>query len=107
MLLRRDVQEERGLDGSFYFYFFYLNILLADDMGLLLDQVVSFEVGHFRTPVLSKSQMKVEVGAVAGMEDYKPLVRGWMERSGGMSGNQVCHVFSVLPIHHLLSFPFT
>ncbi|KAH9210448.1 oxidoreductase,short chain dehydrogenase-like protein [Leptodontidium sp. 2 PMI_412] len=51
-------------------------------------KVVSFEVGHFRTPVLSKSQMKVEVGAVAGMEDYKPLVRGWMERSGGMSGNQ-------------------
>ncbi|KAG4441232.1 hypothetical protein IFR05_003280 [Cadophora sp. M221] len=54
----------------------------------LHEEVVSFEVGHFRTPVLSKSQMKVEVGAVAGMEDYKPLLRGWMEGSGRMSGNQ-------------------
>ncbi|PVH71971.1 NAD(P)-binding protein [Cadophora sp. DSE1049] len=51
-------------------------------------QFVSFDVGFFRTPILSGEKLKRGVGKIADIEDYKPMIKGWMERGEQIDGSQ-------------------
>ena len=50
---------------------------------------MNFEVGHFRTPIMALGQLQVDLGGVAGIEDYKDSIGELVARREVMDGNQV------------------